>query len=92
MTDENNTFDASSMAIIELNALRNRVRGLEECRETHDIRKFVGERPHEKRARVGRRIADRRFNAAINQEYNGDLKQAEAEHDRLVQEEADYGE
>ena len=61
--------------IIENNALKNLIRGLPECKETHQARKLIGERRWEKR---------------VLSEAAGDLTKAEQEHERLIQEEIDY--
>lgn len=52
-----------SLAIIEVNALKNAIRALTECRETSKIRAMIGERPWEDRSKTDRRKADRREGA-----------------------------
>ena len=61
--------------LLEVNGLKNAIRALSECRETHALRKRIGERRHENR---------------VEREYTGDLAQAEREHEQLVREEIDY--
>ena len=56
--------------ILELNELKNRVRGLPECPETHEIRAFVGERRWENR---------------VLSEAAGSLAQAEQEFSEIAQ-------
>ena len=55
--------------MLEVNGLKNAIRRLPECGETHDLRKRVGERRWENR---------------VKEEYTGELAQAEQEHKQLI--------